>query len=431
MAPGADPWERLRAALGEADALERAGDARVGATLALLADLGGDHEIVYTRRRDDLRNHPGQISFPGGRVDPGETVERAALREAAEEVGLDPGTVTVLGALPAFYVPPSRFWLQTVVARWDAPHPLVPEPDEVGEIVRARVSHLADPDRWRAVWLSVSGWTWAWKLDGDHVLWGATAVVTGRLLDRLAPGWSGGASPSDVAADRAVEPWRAPVRSRQRAWLPDAPSRPVEAHPPSWEEPPSPDRLEAVGAAVAGIADRLGAGRVVVLAGAGGNGLAGLAAAQRMARDGRDVEVVCDRPLPDLPEPSRELLGGLAAEGFSGDLPRADLYVDALVGGGLEGSLRGGAREVMLALRRRDTPVVAIDVPSGMSGEAGLVAESVTARISLALGGPRPGLLAPGIEPFAGDLYVVDERGALTRVLREADRGGEKAGWRE
>lgn len=431
MAAGTESWERLRAELCEADALEHAGDARVGATLALLRALDDDLEIVYTRRREDLRTHPGQISFPGGRVDRGETVEEAALREAAEEIGLDPASVTVLGALSAFYVPPSRFWLQTVVARWDAPHPLAPAPDEVGEIVRARVSQLADQERWRAVWLSVSGWTWAWQLDGDHVLWGATAVVTARLLELLAPGWSHGVTPDVVAGDRPVEPWRARMRWPERVWLPDAPARPAEDCPSPWPDPPSAPRLEAVAAAVSDVAGRFDAGRVVVLAGAGGNGLAGLAAARRLAGEGRDVEVVCDRAVEDLPERSRRHLDGLVVEPLPSDLPRADLYVDALVGGGLAGPLRGGSRELMLALRRRDAPVVAIDVPSGMRADAGLVGESVVARISLALGGPREGLLGPGIEPFAGDVYAVDERGGLTRVLRAAEGAAPRAGWRE
>lgn len=184
---------------------------RVGAVLVLLRELGGsDAEVIYTRRREDLRSHPGQISFPGGRVDGGETLEQAAIREATEEVGLDPASVTVLGRLPALYVPPSRYWLHPVVARWDAPHPLTASEAEVGEILAVALSALRDRRRWRAVPLSVAGRTWAWQLDGDHLLWGATGAVTAELLTLLDPVWSGGLEPGDLAAQLQVEPWRRP-----------------------------------------------------------------------------------------------------------------------------------------------------------------------------------------------------------------------------
>ncbi|MDQ3030615.1 MAG: CoA pyrophosphatase, partial [Actinomycetota bacterium] len=155
-----DPVTALRLALPSlaAGAVAQPAGARVGAVLVLLRDLGdGDAEIVYTRRRDDLRSHPGQISFPGGRVDTGETVEQAAVREAVEEVSLRPESVELLGRLPALYVPPSRFWLQPVVACWRQPHDLVPAEAEVAEVLRVRLSALTDAGSWRAVRLSVSG----------------------------------------------------------------------------------------------------------------------------------------------------------------------------------------------------------------------------------------------------------------------------------
>ncbi len=182
---------------------------RLAAALVLLRDAGdGDLEIVYTRRRPDLRAHPGQISFPGGRVDPGETVEQAALREAAEEVALRPDTAVVLGRLPAGFIPPSRFWLQPVVAQWAAPHPLVAAEAEVAEVLHVRVSALRRRGAWHTVRLS-TGWSWAWRLDGDHLLWGATALVTTVLLGLLDPDWSGGAAPADFA-HRELRPWADP-----------------------------------------------------------------------------------------------------------------------------------------------------------------------------------------------------------------------------
>lgn len=175
------------------------GMVRQAAALALLGPaIDGDRTLVYTRRRDDLRSHPGQVSFPGGRIDPGETVEQAALREAAEEVALDPATVTTLGRLPAFYIPPSRFWLTTVVARWDVPHPLTAAEAEVGEVLVVRLSTLLDERRWRGVRLRDRGWSWGWQLDPRHLLWGATGFATTALLDLLAPGWSGGRRPDEL-----------------------------------------------------------------------------------------------------------------------------------------------------------------------------------------------------------------------------------------
>lgn len=198
-------WRALRARLAEAaardDPTERtpAWAARAAAALALLGAVeDGDRTLVYTRRRHDLRSHPGQVSFPGGRIDPGETVEQAALREAEEEVALDPATVTTLGRLPAFYIPPSRFWLTTVVARWHAPHPLVAAEAEVAEVLAVRLSTLLDEGRWRGVRLRERGWSWAWQLDDRHLLWGATGFATTALLDLLVPGWSGGRRPRDL-----------------------------------------------------------------------------------------------------------------------------------------------------------------------------------------------------------------------------------------
>jgi 8-oxo-dGTP pyrophosphatase MutT (NUDIX family) len=156
-------WPQLEAALAAVpeDARTPPPGARVGAVLVLIEDTARGPSVVLTRRRRDLRSHPGQVSFPGGRLDPGETIEQAALREAAEEIALRPDTVSVVGSGPTFYIPPSRFWVVPVVARWHDPHRLTENPWEVDEVLRVPVAHLLDRDSWRHTPRSLDASAWA------------------------------------------------------------------------------------------------------------------------------------------------------------------------------------------------------------------------------------------------------------------------------
>lgn len=238
-------WDRLRCGLGglegpprpasrtefepapatapAAEAAAADDDGRQAAVLVLLsdaADRGGDAaddeavEVVYIRRCDHLDHHPGQIAFPGGRLDRGESVIDAALREAAEEVALEPETAELLGRLPALFVPPSGFWLQPVVARWRTPHPLVPAEDEVTEILRVPHGVLTDAANWRVVRLPNRGAGWAWTLAQGRLLWGATAAVTVTLLDVVEPGWRDGLDAESLGPVREVDHLEALERGR-------------------------------------------------------------------------------------------------------------------------------------------------------------------------------------------------------------------------
>ena len=419
--------ERLVRALGPADAREHAGEARIGATLALLApgETSG-LALVYTKRREDLRTHPGQVSFPGGRVEPGEGVVGAAVREAREEIGLDPSTVTPLGATRALYIAPSRYWLQTVVATWDRPHRLAPQEDEVAEILRVPLAQLLDPARWRVVRLSASGRSWAWALDGGHLLWGATAMVTVTLLDALAPGWRDGADPSTFPPEREVRPWL--ERAPRAAWsprLPELPGLDADDLAPRLRRSGTADEAVRIGEAVAEIARRLarppraggGDGRALVLAGAGGSGRVARACADALARRGLGPLLVAMAPTN----------GELAVP--DGELPAAEVVVDGLVGAGLRGRLRAPALGVIEQLRRRSAPIVAIDAPTGLDPDDGIVGDTIAADATVAVEAPLPGVRRPGVAPFVGDLVVA--RGATLTGRLGAEAPQPTAGWRE
>jgi 8-oxo-dGTP pyrophosphatase MutT (NUDIX family) len=116
--------------------------------LLALAPVDGaaDLELVLVQRPDHLRQHAGQVGLPGGAVEPGDADGvAAALREAHEEVGLDPAGVRVLGSLDRTYLAVSDFDVLPVVGVWDGLAPLTPNPDEVAGILRPTLRQLADP----------------------------------------------------------------------------------------------------------------------------------------------------------------------------------------------------------------------------------------------------------------------------------------------
>ncbi len=121
------------------------GSARQGAVLMLFAEGERGGELLLTERAHDMRSHPGQVSFPGGSVDPGESVEEAALREADEEVGLDPASVELFGRLPELWLPPSNFAV-TPVLGWCADVAVrIASRAEVHAIHRVAIEDLLDP----------------------------------------------------------------------------------------------------------------------------------------------------------------------------------------------------------------------------------------------------------------------------------------------
>jgi 8-oxo-dGTP pyrophosphatase MutT (NUDIX family) len=163
---------------------------RRGAVLMLFGEGPRGPDLVLTERAHHMRSHPGQVSFPGGSIDSGETPRQAALREAWEEIGVDPSVVSVIGELPELWLPPSNFSVTTVLGWSRAPHRWVVSPDEVHAIWRTPIAELLDPAN-RIGIRHPSGWVGPGFLigaDRDVVLWGFTAGIIDRFFSRL--GWS-------------------------------------------------------------------------------------------------------------------------------------------------------------------------------------------------------------------------------------------------
>jgi len=152
------------------------------------AGAGDDVDLLLIQRRAGLRRHGGQPAFPGGAIDPGDVgpVE-AALREAAEEVGLDPSGVDVIGTAPELFISRSEFRVVPVLGWWRRPVAVGPaDPAEVAATARIRISEFAD----RANRLSVrhpSGVTGPAFRVGGMLVWGFTAGVIDMLL--ILGGW--------------------------------------------------------------------------------------------------------------------------------------------------------------------------------------------------------------------------------------------------
>ena len=142
--------------------------------------------LVFTERRADLRRHAGEISFPGGRRDhPEEDLQATALREAEEEIGLDPASVEVIGALPPIGTFVTNYKVHPFVGLIPAGAPLEPNPAEVAAILHLHLHALRDAYQMRRlVRRGVPFKTATYEVE-RHLIWGATARILEEFFERL------------------------------------------------------------------------------------------------------------------------------------------------------------------------------------------------------------------------------------------------------
>ncbi len=178
------------------------GSGRRSAVLIALGETSGGPGVLLIERAADMRAHAGQVAFPGGAIDPGDDgAVGAALREAQEEVGLDPAAVEVVAELPALFIPVTGYVVTPVLAWWTQLHPVAAlDPLEVARAEVVSLRTLADPaNRFRV--RHPSGWIGPGFEADDLFVWGFTAGLVDVVL-RLG-GWE---RDWDRTRERALPP---------------------------------------------------------------------------------------------------------------------------------------------------------------------------------------------------------------------------------
>ena len=159
-------------------------DARGAAVLVLLYPHEGQWHVPFTARPDTMTDHAGQVSFPGGMIEPGETSQQAALRELHEELGIASEGIELLGQLSPLYLYVTNFAITPWVAALTERPEMHPNPHEVAEVLEVPIEYLLDPaNKGRAPW-SHQGIQFHAPFIGfqGHKIWGATSMMLGEFL---------------------------------------------------------------------------------------------------------------------------------------------------------------------------------------------------------------------------------------------------------
>jgi 8-oxo-dGTP pyrophosphatase MutT (NUDIX family) len=184
--PGGGLRARLRGSLDQAPAPDVAPGDRLAAVLALLVG-SPELSLVFAKRSDALPRHAGEISFPGGLADDVDVdLASTALREAREEIGLDPALPELLGALPPVHTTVSGILVVPFVGMVDVPAALTPSDGEIDEVLRFPVRRLLEVET-EVTWERPDGGSWkgwAYELDG-RTIWGATGRMVHELMQVL------------------------------------------------------------------------------------------------------------------------------------------------------------------------------------------------------------------------------------------------------
>ena len=156
---------------------------RAAILVPLYEDPHGDVRVVLTKRPDTMRTHAGDVVFPGGRIEQGESAEQAAVREAWEEVAIPPDVVRVIGGLDPVTTRSREMMIVPVVARIDRPRELRADPAEVETIIEPTLDDLLDESAWHSSdWFGHRMWFYEFA---EGTMWGATAFMMRDLLTYL------------------------------------------------------------------------------------------------------------------------------------------------------------------------------------------------------------------------------------------------------
>ncbi|MDX1478721.1 MAG: CoA pyrophosphatase [Saprospiraceae bacterium] len=185
--PGREAQLRMAHAARARGDLHMRADVRPAAVLILLYPRDDQwHTVLIERRHVPGDRHAGQISFPGGRQEPGETLYQTALREGQEEIAAPPEQIARVGALTALHIPVSNYLVHPFVGFSPRPHIFIPQPSEVARIIEVPLTTLTNPSTRTLRQINLPNGTVLEDVPcfvfDEHLIWGATAMIISEFL---------------------------------------------------------------------------------------------------------------------------------------------------------------------------------------------------------------------------------------------------------